>query len=52
MTPTDHATALPPAPAGSLWQALRDAIRGTGADYTTIDGASSAGSASGTPTRS
>jgi putative MATE family efflux protein len=28
--------ALPPPPAGSTWAALRDAIRGTGADYTKI----------------
>lgn len=27
----------PPLPAGSIWQALKDAIRGTEADYTKID---------------
>jgi len=32
----DAGTAAPPAPAGSTWAALRDAIRGTGADYTKI----------------
>src|SRR5688500_17508379 len=30
------AQAAPPPPTGSLWRALAEAIRGTGADYTVI----------------
>ncbi|TWI00988.1 putative MATE family efflux protein [Luteimonas cucumeris] len=32
----DAAVALPPPPAGSTWAAVRDAMRGTNADYTRI----------------
>lgn len=34
---SDVTTGLPPAPSRSVWQALKDAIRGTEADYTQID---------------
>src|SRR5688572_18537688 len=31
-----NSVVTPPAPSGSIWQALKDALRGTEADYTTI----------------
>ena len=35
--PNNISTELPPPPSRSVWQALKDAIRGTEADYTQID---------------